>query len=361
MVVKHKSGSIDDKHNEKIMELERKCSTLSKLENKIKQLTIEKQKMTNIFDRLEFEEIIHNVKRKNDEIVNNTSSDYLLKVSPIFKEFSYENTPSVKEYDSPNYMNQFVERKTTNNRGKLFQKYMHVVNDQPLDIVHDIDDNETLTCPDCKYTMKLSVNESYTVCGNCGTLQTYFEPSIAGLTYEQEINTETNIHFAYKRINHLRELLAQLQAKETSDIPDDVLDKIRAEFKKARIQNTSEITQQRVKTYLKKLSLNKFYEHTRQITNMLNGKPPPIISNDVYETLINMFTDIQEPFEKVCPKNRKNFFSYNYILYKFCELIGETTLMMLFPLLKSREKLYQQDCIWKSICVITNWTFLKSV
>jgi hypothetical protein len=155
--------------------------------------------------------------------------------------------------------------------------------------------------------------------------------------------------------------LSQLQAKETSDIPDEVLDMIRAEFRKARIKNTSEITQCRVKIYLKKLGLNKYYEHTRQITNCLNGKPPPVISNALYENFINMFTEIQEPFEKVCPKTRKNFFSYNYILYKFCELLGEEESMQLFPLLKSREKLYQQDCIWKDICHLLGWTFYKSV
>ena len=72
-----------------------------------------------------------------------------------------------------------------------------------------------------------------------------------------------------------------------------------------------------------------------------------------------MFMEIQEPFDRVCPKNRKNFFSYNYILYKFCELLGEKEHMSLFTLLKSREKLYQQDCIWKEICAITKWPFTK--
>lgn len=218
-----------------------------------------------------------------------------------------------------------------------------------------------MICSDCGHAMKLSVNESYVVCEQCGTYDMYFEPSVTGLTYEQEINADTNVHFAYKRINHLRELLAQLQAKESSEIPDDILQQLRAEFVKARIKDMSEITQEKVKYYLKKLNLNKYYEHSRQITNVLSGKPPPFISRELYEKLINMFTDIQEPFEQVCPKNRKNFFSYNYILYKFCELLEEYEIMKLFPLLKSREKLYQQDCIWKNICAIMGWTFYKSV
>ena len=32
-----------------------------------------------------------------------------------------------------------------------------------------------------------------------------------------------------------------------------------------------------------------------------------------------------------------------------------------FPLLKSREKLHQQDIIWKQICEFLNWEFIKSI
>jgi len=42
--------------------------------------------------------------------------------------------------------------------------------------------------------------------------------------------------------------------------------------------------------------------------------------------------------------------SYSYVLYKFCELLSEDKYLKYFPLLKSKEKLYQQDVIWKKIC-----------
>ena len=257
-----------------------------------------------------------------------------------------------------------MEKKTKNKRGQLLNAYRQIVDGdveyKPV-IQPSMNANNGIMCPDCDVSMRLSMNESYVVCAMCGNYEVYFEPSVSGLTYEQELNTDTNVHFAYKRINHLRELLAQLQAKERSEIPQDVIAMVQAEFKKARIYNPSDITQTKVKAYLKKLNLNKYYEHARQLTNILSGRPPPVISGELYETLLNMFHDIQEPFEQVCPKGRKNFFSYNYILYKFCELLGETEMMTLFPLLKSREKLYQQDCIWRDICRITGWTFYKSV
>ena len=39
-------------------------------------------------------------------------------------------------------------------------------------------------------------------------------------------------YFAYKRINHFNEWLAQFQAKETTDIPEDVYDGILKELDK---------------------------------------------------------------------------------------------------------------------------------
>ena len=366
--MKNKShGSIENSHKEKINDFSLKESKLKKLYNRLKLSKNDRDSKKNcltVFELLECDDAIFNIQKEIDILNSDDSIAYLLKVSNIFKRYNDETNETFTKQDLSikSQMNHFVETKTGNLRGQLYQQYMDIIkNNTPSPISHKETCSRNIPCSQCNEIMIMSVNETYIICSNCGVYETYFEPSVAGLTYEQEIHTETNIHFAYKRINHLRELLSQLQAKETSDIPDMVLDKIRAEFKKARIQNTSEITQTRVKSYLKKLSLNKYYEHTRQITNILNGKPPPIISNVLYESFINMFMEIQEPFEKVCPKHRKNFFSYNYILYKFCELLGDEESKCLFPLLKSREKLYQQDCIWKDICIIIGWTFYKSV
>lgn len=363
--------SIESKHRDKLEEIKNNESEIIGIQKKLNVLYSKRLRMSNIqdvFSLLSIDDDIHEFEKKIQELQQSTHNNYLLKVSGILGQYSKTSSDPFTQMASTSSNNttlcDFVEKRTNNKRGQLFNEYMNIVNEDTTNITYqDITNNQCsqFTCEDCNLVMKLSVNESYLVCGNCGTYESYFEPSVTGLTYEQEINTDTNIHFAYKRINHLRELLAQLQAKESSEIPTDVLNSVRAEFKKARIKDVSEITQEKVKYYLKKLNFNKYYEHTRQITNILNGKPPPCISNELYEKLINMFMEIQEPFERVCPKNRKNFFSYNYILYKFCELLGETEIMTLFPLLKSREKLYQQDCIWKNICSITGYTFYKSV
>ena len=74
-----------------------------------------------------------------------------------------------------------------------------------------------------------------------------------------------------------------------------------------------------------------------------------------------MFREIQNPFMKYCPKDRKNFLSYSYVLHKFVQLLNMDEFLICFPLLKSREKLHQQDIIWKQICDDLNWEFIKSL
>ena len=121
----------------------------------------------------------------------------------------------------------------------------------------------------------------------------------------------------------------------------------------------SQISQ--VKTILKKLRLNDYYEHIAYIISKISGRPAPSINRETEEKLKKMFDKIQEPFEKYCPKDRINFLSYSYVLHKFFQLLELDDYVKCFPLLKSRTKLRTQDEIWKNICEDCKWQFYPSV
>ena len=197
------------------------------------------------------------------------------------------------------------------------------------------------------------------VCSNCGVTDYFLGEE---LTYKEEQETaEKTISYSYKRENHFNEWISQFQAQETTTIPPEVIQQLRTEFKKLKIKKLNEITHAKVRTLLKKLRLNKYYEHVPYIANSLNGIEPPKLSKILEEKLRIMFKEIQEPFDKHCPPDRKNFLSYSYVLYKFCELLGEDNFLQCFPLLKSKEKLYQQDVIWKLICQELKWEFIQTI
>ena len=69
------------------------------------------------------------------------------------------------------------------------------------------------------------------VCPKCGTLEKLLVDSDKPSYKEppREIS-----YFAYKRINHFNEWLAQFQAKETTEIPQELYDQILIEIKTAQ-------------------------------------------------------------------------------------------------------------------------------
>lgn len=107
--------------------------------------------------------------------------------------------------------------------------------------------------------------------------------------------------------------------------------------------------------------MNDYYEHIPFIKSQITNIPAPTISRDIEEKFKKMFDQIQEPFMKHCPPERINFLSYSYVLHKFCQLLELDDFIRCFPLLKSRQKLRNQDIIWKNICNELKWQFYASV
>jgi hypothetical protein len=198
----------------------------------------------------------------------------------------------------------------------------------------------------------------YIICNKCGNSTRIFMDADV-LNYKDNIQEKPN--YPYKRINHFNEWVTQLQAKESIDIPQEVYKNILNELKKNRIYDIKNLTIERVKKLLKTLKYNQYYEHIPHIISNINGIPPPRISRDDETKLKDMFRQIQVPFEKHKPCNRINFLSYSYVLNKMCRLIGLHTESSWFTLLKSREKLRNQDIIWKKICNELDWEFYPSI
>ena len=255
-------------------------------------------------------------------------------------------------------ISKFVTTTESFNRRDVLDKYMKIVDSSYICSDICTDDNSIFYCSRCNIEKKTIHSEGYVVCDNCGDLDHIIIDSEKPSYKEPPVEIS---YFAYKRINHFNEWLAQFQAKESTEISQEILDMILVEIKKSRIKNMAVLTHSKLREILKKLKLNKYYEHVPHIINRLNGLPPPVISRDIEEKLRIMFKEIQNPFLKVCPKGRKNFLSYSYVLHKFVELLSLDDLLPCFPLLKSREKLHQQDKIWKDICYELQWEFIKSV
>jgi hypothetical protein len=214
------------------------------------------------------------------------------------------------------------------------------------------------TCPRCHLQLTCIHQDGAMVCSDCGYQELLLIEQNRPLI--RQPNKEAS-HYSYKRINHFREWCSQVQGKESTDIPEEIFENILKEIRKEKIQDTRKITYNKMREIMKRLRINKYYEHINYIINRINGVPTPHFSPELEEKLCSMFKEIQGPFLKHCPKERKNFLSYSYVLFKFFQILNRHEYLRFFPLLKSREKLWVQDQIFKNICEDLNWPFMPSL
>ena len=261
-----------------------------------------------------------------------------------------KNSDLNNTYDySANYKDNVIDKSS------LVDKYMSIINKK---YVRNVEEEDIEICKNCKNQMTCLQHDAIIICNICGYQELLLVEQNRPILKQ---NTKDTSHFSYKRINHFREWCNQVQGKESTDIPDEIFEKILTEIKKEKIIDTKTITYNKMRDILKRLRINKYYEHINYIINRINGIPTPQFSQDLEDKLCNMFRNIQAPFLKHCPKDRKNFLSYSYVLYKFFQILGLNEYLKYFPLLKSREKLYVQDQIWKKICLELNYEIIPSL
>lgn len=242
-------------------------------------------------------------------------------------------------------------------RNQLLNDYLQLEDpSMARNTMEEYDDPWTL-CEECGNEMIMCLNEANLTCSKCGH-QEFILVDSDKPSYKDP--PREVCYYAYKKINHFNEWLAQFQAKESTEIPADIYDAILYQLKRERITNMSALKPTKLREILRKMKCSKYYEHIPHIINRLNGQNAPFMSREDEEKLRHMFREIQPSFKKNCPKGRRNFLSYGYVLYKFCELLEMDEYLACFPLLKNRDKLYLQDKTWEKICHEMKWQYLRT-
>ena len=356
--------TLDSKHNEyleKFKDIENvKIPELKAKKSELKQII--KTTALPLDKRLEIIDEIKSLKEQIKKLTNEKNNYYLKNGKYIFDYF--ENKKQISDGNNKKtVLEDFFKIKSNLNDKKQMEKnnnshvnkYLQNIDESFIDINNYVINSDV--CQSChKGELIPVVNEGILVCNFCFKHIPYLieneKPSY------REPPKEV-CFYAYKRINHFREILAQFQAKETTQIPDEVIENIKLQIKKERI-NVKNLTNKKSKDVLKKLGYNKYYEHIPFIKDKL-GIKPPIMSQELEETLCNLFIEIQAPYAKACPDNRVNFLNYYYTVYKLCELLDQAEFLPFFPMLKDREKRIEQDQIWKKICIELDWQFIPTI
>ena len=324
----------------------------------------------------EFMRIKDRLREINKEIkeLKQEKKKYLLNnIKYIFEYFEQKQQISNEDNlinQNTNVLNTFFKIKaTTDDAGSLsnekysqskisYSKYWANVSNEIQNIhLYNI---STDVCHICKNGEMVALDEEgIMICNNeqCGKFIPYIVDNSKPMNKEPPNEVS---YTAYIRLNHFKEILSQFQAKETTQIPEEVIENIRARIKKERITEISSINYDKMREILRKLNYNKYFEHIQYI-NSIFGIKPPVMNEELHETLCVLFIEIQKPWAVHCPPNRTNFFNYTYTLYQLCVLLDQTQYLPYIPMMKDREKQLEQDMIWKKVCNDLDWEYFATV
>jgi uncharacterized Zn finger protein (UPF0148 family) len=378
---KTKSGTLDSMHEQHILELNRKASeeNVAKLETKLAEL---EARLSKPFDCFDFDECMAHARTEQEHVkvqaeLNEAKSgaclyNYYLGSGDIMLEYYQQIArkssaapplqPTIR-ITAAQSMGTFdklfsvAETALGPSRKKMFDEYMQ--RRGLSDGVAEAQDYKLSEhCSDCNVAREEITSEGILVCPKCGSEE--YALVVSDFPSFRDPPKERN-NYAYKKQNHLNEILNQFQAKESTEIPEEVMSEVICEIRKRRIDNIALLTEQNIREILKKLNRNRYYEHAAHILSRLNGNPPPTITPEIEDKIRAMFQEVQAPYLLYCPDERRNFLSYSYIIYKFLELLELDEYKVHFQLLKSRDRLIQHDTIWKKICEYLQWEFIQSV
>jgi len=371
-----KVNTIDETHQSMLMKFQ------EHKEETIPTLIIEKKKLNAIIPTLkedqvsEYMEICDQIKNITSQIreLKLEKKRYLLDNSKFIFDFFEQkkqiSESSINVNQNTDTLNTFFKIKANNDDSsdlnsekyiqskQYLQKYwrnMNIGTLQPQDYIVSAD-----KCEYCNEGELIPQDEEgVLICNNlqCCKFVTYIIDS--NKPSNKEPPNEVS-YTAYIRLNHFKEILSQFQAKETTQIPSEVIDNIRARIKKERITDMKEINYDKMRDILRKLNYNKYFEHIQYI-NSLFGVKPPIMNEELHETLCVLFIEIQKPWAVHCPPNRTNFFNYTYTLYQLCVLLDQTQYLPYIPMMKDREKQLEQDMIWKKVSEDLDWEYFPTV
>lgn len=350
--------TVDKKHDEMLKKFEANETNICKIDSELLALQerLKQKDFKNIEAKLNLIDTIKSLTSQKKRL-QKEKQEYLLNQSRNFFDY-FENKKQIGNDDNHKKIlhNFFNANKTSTKPNMLHdasKKYLMEFDNKLIDI-NDYSVNFE-KCSNCKGELVIIDYEGIMVCKRCSHQEKYLieheKPSY------KEPPKEVNF-YAYKRINHFREILAQFQAKESTQISEEIIEQIKDKVKKERI-TIATLTNEKTKQILKNLGYNKYYEHIPFIKEKL-GIRPPTMPIELETKLCNLFLEIQRPYAKFCPLQRVNFLNYYYVLYKLCELLGEDKYLQHFYMLKDPIKRMEQDEIWKKICAELKWEFIPT-
>ena len=327
--------------------LEKKCA------NKLEKITLQQR----IPELEKKEKLLKEMETKKPDFL----TEYLLEALPILNEFHMLNSKLCSEEDD--LKKKKLEFEVSKLSDSFVDKFFPEMRRRRFHDENYVESFLDLNKSSCCGRQLVQTQNSAMVCPSCGIIQEQNAVNVSNplknLSYSRNISSSQG--FSYRRVNHLREWLRQMQGRTASSLPKEILEMVRTETKKSTRPRSS-IDGEYVRKLLKRLKLHTYYEQSVSIAKILNPDLKILKLEPAYEEkLIGQFCALEQPYEKIREKidpKRKNFLSYPFTFYRLNELNKRPELNKGIRLLKSQKLINRQDKFFKALMEKVNWKYL---
>lgn len=215
-------------------------------------------------------------------------------------------------------------------------------------------------CKICNREMKIIANLSEIICTFCGITENLY-----GTVFEDEQfyyqEGQRSKHGSYDPSKHCRFWIERIQARESKEIPDAVIQAVKECIRYNKIRNKEDITCKEIRKYLSQTRNSSYNEHIPLIRKILVGISPPQLTDKELQMITIYFDKIIRIYDEIKPDDKINVPYHPYLIYKIIEhILGKKNVQFNSKKrthdilncihLQSRETLIENDKTWQHIC-----------
>ncbi len=240
-----------------------------------------------------------------------------------------------------------ISQKKLNDIKQIINKFeSSSINHKSTEVVYNV-------CSNCNNIMKIYSNTSEIICTKCGVTE-----NIYGTIFEDEniYNQEKTKHGSYDPSKHCKFWIERIQARESKEIPNKIIDAVKKCIKRDKIRDLEIITCEDIRKYLSQTKNSSFNEHVPLIRKLITGISPPQLNDSELQLIHVYFDKVIKIYEEIKPDDKTNVPYHPYIIYKIIEhILQKDRNTRLYDILscihlQSRETLIENDRTWKKIC-----------
>lgn len=225
-----------------------------------------------------------------------------------------------------------------------------------VDIDESFENNKSDFCPKCQVVYDIEEKTAEFTCKLCGHIEKMY-----GVVFEDEQffyqEGQRTKHGKYDPIKHAKFWLDRIQGKETTEIPESVINAVKRCIRRDQLW-IHDVTCEVVRSYLKQTKNTNYNNHVVLIRKIITGVEPEQLTDHEIRLIYMYFGISTQKFNQLKGDSRKNNCPYHpFFIYKIIEQVlrdapysSRRKNILSCIHLQSRDTLIENDKMWFDIC-----------